>query len=175
MMTAAGCVYVLWHGQSFLSFYNLVNEAVMQLDFDATSGLLAGDIRGSIVFSSLFIICLVLSATGSLHSLEEVSIFATQCVAYFFVKDIMFRTGDPDNSYDPFTATQYEDLLPACKKMCKGCYDSSADANRCKKENCYNIINSPEEPYTLAKWGGIFILVSGHAMVFNEVFTLELI
>ncbi|CAL8101026.1 unnamed protein product [Orchesella dallaii] len=154
MLTTAGNMYVLLNGKSFLSYYNCVNEAVMQLDVDPTGGMRRSDVRGNVVFGTLFIICLAVFASGVLHSLEEVSAFVIQAIVFFFKSDLVFMNNEP------FWARDFEELHSKCSGVCKGCMvEEDADYEACKLNGCFNAITDPAMAFKLIKWAGFGIWV----------------
>jgi len=154
MLTTAGNFYVIIHGESFLHFYNCVNQAVMQLDHDPTEGLRKSDFRGNAVFGILFVVCFILFATNTLHSLEEVSAFLIQAVWFLFNSNLAFV------DHQPFWARDYEEQREKCDNVCKGCRNHlDADYDRCKDNNCFNPINNPSTKFRLIKWTGFLIFV----------------
>lgn len=157
MLSAAGSVYVMIHGQSFLEFYNVVNEAVMQLDMDPSHGTFYSDIRGMIVFGCLFFACIIVAASGVLKSLDEVCVFVVQCLCFLFVKDIYVH-----GSSKVFTVWEYEVLRQKCGTDCLGCYGKFLGEEmrkKCSSNDCYNVINTPTFYAELARWVGFGIIL----------------
>ncbi|ODN05736.1 hypothetical protein Ocin01_00965, partial [Orchesella cincta] len=154
MLTTAGNLYVLIHGKSFLKFYNHVNEAVMQLDVDPTTGMRQSDVKGNMVFGILFVICIGVFATNVLYSLEDVSAFVIEAILFFFTKDLVFI------DTEPFTVRNYEEHYLKCKTGCLNCgWEDDEDdmKDKCLSNDCYNAINTPSQTFKWIKWAGFFV------------------
>lgn len=153
MISTAGSIYVLLNGRNFLRFYNIVNEATMQLDVDPTTNIHWTNLRGAIVFSILFVAYVILFVTGGLHSLQETSAFVSHALFYFFSSNLYLIGSD-----SPFTAEAYEDVAGKCNTTCANCYQSEADIDKCHEGGCFNEFNHQSFSFQVIKYIGFFVI-----------------
>lgn len=154
LISTSGSLHILCRGKSFVQFYNVANEAVMQMDADPFHGLFRSEIISFIAFILSTLIFVLLSIIRVIKSLEETVVFIVHCMVNpFSMEYIVYQDAKP------FLAKDYEDLLSKCDNLCQGCLGSDPDTNRCKANNCFNMLNKRSSHWDAAYWCGLVIAV----------------